>query len=114
MHGHGSNRVERVRPNIFWGESKSGRAHSLGIGLDYGNDVRGANRAETPSSRIVADWGGRSASMFSQAEEDVDACSDWAGCRGLRSETRDGLTSDGVLLVFQGEDDMGDVLERLY
>ena len=52
--------------------------------------------------------------MLSQAEEDVDACSDWAGCRGLRSETRDGLTSDGVLLVFQGEDDMGDVLERLY
>ena len=49
--------------------------------------------------------------MFLQAEEDADARLNWAGCRRLRSEMRDGLTLDGILLVVQGEDNMGDVLE---
>ena len=49
--------------------------------------------------------------MFSQEEEDVGAQSNWSGCQELQSEVRDGLTSDGVLLVVQGEDDLGDVLE---
>ena len=49
--------------------------------------------------------------MFSQAEEDVDARSNWAGCWALRSEMRDGLTSDGVLLVVEGEDNLGDVIK---
>ena len=31
--------------------------------------------------------------------------------RRTPSEVRDGLTSDGVLLVVQGEDDMGDMLK---
>ena len=52
--------------------------------------------------------------MFSQAEEDVDTRSNWSGFRALRSEVRDGLTSDGVLLVVQGEDDPGDILEPLH
>ena len=51
--------------------------------------------------------------MFSQSEEDFDVLSNWAGFRALRSEVRDGLTSDGVLLVVQGEDDLCDVLEPL-
>ena len=72
VHGHGSARAERVCPNVFWGKSKSGRAHSLGLGPNDGDDIRGADRAETPGSRIVADWGGGVVSMFSQVEEDVD------------------------------------------
>ena len=51
--------------------------------------------------------------MFSQAEEYVDTRLNWAGCWELRSKERDDLTSDGVLLVVQGEDDMGDMLELL-
>ena len=45
--------------------------------------------------------------MLSLAEEDDDPCSTWAGSRTLRSEVRDGLTPDGILLVVQGEDDLG-------
>ena len=73
MHGHGSARSERVRSGIFWGESKSGHAHSLALRPDDGNDVGSADRAETLSGRVVANWGGRVASMFLQAEEDVEA-----------------------------------------
>ena len=51
--------------------------------------------------------------MFLQAEEDVDARSNWAGCWVFRSEVRDGLTLDGVFLVFQGEDNLGDTLKPL-
>ena len=75
MHGHGSAIVERVRTNVFWGKSKSGHAHSLGISPDDGDDIRGSDQAETLSGRIVSDWGGGVASMFSQADEYVDACS---------------------------------------
>ena len=51
--------------------------------------------------------------MFLQAEEDVDPHLNWAGCWGTRSEVRDGLASDGVLLVFQGEDDLSDMLKLI-
>ena len=51
--------------------------------------------------------------MFSQAEEDVDGCSNWSGFQSLQSEARDSLPSDAVLLVFQGEDDLFYVLEPL-
>ena len=37
--------------------------------------------------------------MFLHVEEDVDASSYWAGCWGLQSEVRDGITSGGILLV---------------
>ena len=50
--------------------------------------------------------------MFMQAEEDVDTHSNCAACRILRSEVRDSITLDGVLLVVQGQDDLGDVLKR--
>ena len=73
MHDHGSARSDRVRLNVFWGESKSVCAHSLGLGPDDGDDIRGADRAETLSGRIVADWGSGVAPMFLQAEEDLDA-----------------------------------------
>ena len=51
--------------------------------------------------------------MFSQAEEDVYARSNWAGCGSLQYEVRDSLTSYGVILVVQGVDDLGDMLEPL-
>ena len=51
--------------------------------------------------------------MFSQTEEDVDACSNWPGFRPLQSEGKDGITSDGILMVVQGEDNLGDMLEPL-
>ena len=49
--------------------------------------------------------------MLLLVEEDVDARSNWAGGQALRSEVSDGLTPDGVLLVVQGEEDLGDVLK---
>ena len=39
--------------------------------------------------------------------------SDWVGRQGPRSEVRYGLTSDGILLVVQGEDDLCGMLEML-
>ena len=65
------------------------------------------------SGRVVADWGGGVASIFSQTEEDVDAHSKWACCGRLQSEVRYGLTFDGILLVVQGEDDLCDRLKLL-
>ena len=62
---------------------------------------------------IVTDWGGGGTSKFSQAEEAVDTRSNWTGCRELRSEVRDHLTSDGILLVVQGEDDLCGMLKVL-
>ena len=79
MCGHGYARAERVCTDVFWGESKSGRAHSLGLCPGDGDNVRGSDGAETLSGRVVADCGVRVASMFSQAEKDVDARSNWAG-----------------------------------
>ena len=113
MHGHGSSRAERVHTDVFRGESKSGRTHLIELRPDGGDDVLGAEIAETLSGRLVADCGGRVTSMFLQAEEDVDVRSNWVGCRALRYEVRDVLISDGVLLVVQGEDDLGDMLEPL-
>ena len=60
---------------------------------------------------VVADCGGHITAMFAQTEEDVDAHLNWADGQELQSEVQDGLTLDGALLVVQGEDDLGDVLE---
>ena len=113
VHGHGSTRAERVRTGIFWGESESGRSHWLTLHPDDGNDVGDTDQAETLRGRVVSDCGGLITSMLSQAGEDVDARSNWAGCQALRSEVRDGCISDGVFLVVKGEDDLCDVLEPL-
>ena len=61
--------------------------------------------------RVVADCGGRIIDILSLAEEDVDPHSNWAGGRSLQSEVRDGLTSDGILLVVKGENNLRNVLE---
>ena len=85
----------------------------MGLCPDDVDDIWGTDRAETLISRIVADSGGGVVSMFSQAEEDVDARSNWIGWWKLWSESRGGLTSDGVLLFFQVEDNPGNVLKLL-
>ena len=61
--------------------------------------------------RVVSDCGGRITVILPLAEDDVDARLNWAGGWALRSEVRDGLTSDGILLVVQSEDNLGDVIE---
>ena len=113
MHGHGSARAERVDSDIFWGKSESDCAHSLALCPEKGDHNGGADQAEALGSRVVTDCGGGITAMLSLAEEDVDPRSNWAGRRALRSEVRDGLTPDGILLVVQGEDDLGDVLKPL-
>ena len=111
MHGHGSDRAERVCPGVFWGESESGRAHSLALRPEDGDDDGGADQAETLRGRVFANCGGPITAILSLVEEDVDTRSNWAGGRTLQSEVRYGLTPDGILLVIQGEDDLGDMLE---
>ena len=73
MHGYSSARAERAHPNVFWGKSKSGRAHLLVPSPDERDDIQGADQVDTLSGRIVAAWGSGFASMFLQAEEDVNA-----------------------------------------
>ena len=68
MCGHGSARAERVCSGVFWGASESSRSHLLVLRPDDGDDVIGADQAGTLSGRVVFDWGGWVASMFSQAE----------------------------------------------
>ena len=51
------------------------------------------------SGKIVADWSGGVAYMFSQVEEDVDTRLKWEGCRGLQYEVRDGVPLDRFLLI---------------
>ena len=83
MYGQGSSRAERVRPNVFWGKTKSGRTHLLGLGPDDRDDVRGADQSEKLNVRLDADCGGRVTPMFLQLEEYFDAHLDRAGCGGL-------------------------------
>ena len=49
--------------------------------------------------------------MLLLVEEDIHDCLNWSGGQAIQSEVKDGLTSDGILLVFQGEENLGDVLE---
>ena len=61
----------------------------------------------------VADQSGGVPSLFLQSKDDIESCSDREGGQGLRLEVRDGLTSDGALMVVQGDDSLGSVLELL-
>ena len=76
VHGHGSARAERVRPDLFWGEAKSGRSHSQTLGPDDGDDVGCADVAEAMIGGEIANEGGGIASLVVQAEEDVNASLD--------------------------------------
>ena len=55
--------------------------------------------------------GGGIAYPITQAEEDVDACLDWAGCGGIRTEVGDGITIDGILLIVKGDDNFCGIAE---
>ena len=113
MHGHGSARAERVRSNVFWGKAKSGRYHSQTLGSDDGDDVGCADGAEAMIRGKIADGGGGIAILVAQAEEDVYARFDWVGCGGLRTEMGDGLAADGILLIAEGDDNLGGLGEIL-
>ena len=61
----------------------------------------------------ISDGGGEISSLVVQAEEDIDARLDWAGCGGLRTEARDSLTMDGIILIVEGDDNLGGLAEML-
>ena len=54
----------------------------------------------------ISDGGGGISSLVAQAEQDVDACLNWEGCDGLRPEVGDGLTTDDILLIVEGDDNL--------
>ena len=100
--------------DILWDKTKSGRTHLTGLGPEERDNVLGADRSyPLASGRIFADRGGGWSPVLQHAEEDVDALSDWEIRWGIRTETRDGINSDVILLVFQGEDNMSGILEAL-
>ena len=72
MHDHGSTRAEIVRSDFFGGEAQSGRSHLQTLSSDDGNDVGCADGSEAMIRGIIADGGGRIATLIAQAEEDVD------------------------------------------
>ena len=51
--------------------------------------------------------------MVAEAEEDVDACLDRAGCGGLGAEVGYGLTTDGILLIVEGDEHLCGIAEML-
>ena len=60
--------------------SKSGCSSPNGIGPEDCDDIQGTDQSKPLSGRIGSDRGGSWAPMFAHAEEDIDACSNWAGC----------------------------------
>ena len=113
MHCHGPARAERVCSDIFLGEAESGRSHPQALGSDDGDDVGCADGAEAMIGGIIADGGGRSTPSVAEAEEDVNAGPDRAGCGRLGVEVRDGLTADRILLIVKGEDNLSCPAEML-
>ena len=100
MNYHGSARSERVRSDIFWSKSESYCSDSNGLSPEDSNDVQGADISEPLSGRIVVDRGGSRAPMFAHREEDVDNRLNRAGYCRLRSEVRNGLPSDCIIITF--------------
>ena len=69
MHSHSSARVERVRPDVFWGKSESSCAHLTGPSPEDCDDVQGADGSESlDGARIVSDKGGGRSSMLPHVE----------------------------------------------
>ena len=46
-------------------------------------------------------------------EEDINNCLDWTGCNGIRPEVGDGLTEDEILLIVEGDKNLGVLAEIL-
>ena len=59
----------------------------------------------------ITDRGGGIVSLVLHAEEDINACLDWPGCSGLRTKVGDSLTADCILLVVEGDDNLGGLEE---
>ena len=102
-----------MRSDVFRGEANSGRSHSHTCVSDDGDGVGCADGAEVMIGGGIADGGGGIASLVAQAEEDVDARIDWAGYGRLRLEVGDCLTTDGILLIVEGDDNLGGLAEML-
>ena len=81
------------------------------LGPDDGDDVGHADGAEAMIGGKIADGGGGIASPVTQAEEDADVRLDWAGCGRLRLEVGDGITADGIIMIFEGDDNLGGLAE---
>ena len=113
MHGHGSARAERVCSDAFWDKAKSGRSHLQTLGSDDGDDIGCADGAEAMIGGKISDGGGGIATLVAQAEEDVNARFDWAGCGGLKTEVGDGLAVDGIFLIVEGDENLGGLAEML-
>ena len=73
MHGNGSSKAERKRYNVIWSKYEYGCSDYNGLVPEYRDGVRGTDRADPLSGRIVYDRGGSQALMFLHAEEDVDS-----------------------------------------
>ena len=54
----------------------------------------------------ITDGGGGTTPLVVQAEEDVDARLDWAGCGGLRTEVGDGLAAYDILLIVESDENL--------
>ena len=63
--------------------------------------------------RKIADGGGGIAYLAVQAEEDIYARLDWAGYDGLRTEVGYSLTVDGIILIVEGDENLGGLAEML-
>ena len=100
-------------PNVFWVKAKSGRSHSQTLVPDDGDDVGCADGSDTMIGGKISDGGGGISSLVAQAEENVDARLHWAGYGGLRTEVRDCLTKDGILLIVKGDENLGGLAEFL-
>ena len=63
--------------------------------------------------RKIADGGGGIANLAVQEEEDIYARLDWAGYDGLRTEVEYSLTVDGIILIVEGDENLGGLAEML-
>ena len=113
MHRHGPARAERVCSDVFWGKAESGRSNPQALVSDDGDDVGCADGAESMIREIIADGGGGFTPLVAEAEEDVHACLDGAGCGGLGAEVGDSLAADIIFLVVEGEDNLSCPAEML-
>ena len=60
--------------------------------------------------RVVSDQIGRCIPLFLHVDKDVDSRPDWAGCCWIKYEMGYRFTSDHVIMVAQGEDNLYDLL----
>ena len=62
---------------------------------------------------IITDGGGGITPLVAEAEEDINARLDWAGCGRLRTEVGDSPATDGILLIVEGDENLSGLAEML-